>query len=130
MNTKLTVLFAAMAVSASVFAQTQPMPSSAKDGATPQTQSASGTSNTGMSTAGQSTSASGEQNATGMQNNSNAQKLPQKNKANQGKANKSDKTKKADCTMAHTDGHSTTAATAADSQMAAADCNPTTPTQR
>jgi len=114
MNTKLTALIAAMCLSASVMAQTQP----------------SGTSNTGTPTAGQSNANSGEQNATGMQNNSNMQKLPQKNKAAQGKANKSDKTKKADCTTAHTDGHSTTAATAADSQMAAADCNPTAPTQR
>jgi hypothetical protein len=65
-----------------------------------------------------------------MQKNSNMQKLPQKNKAAQGKANKSDKTKKADCTTAHTDGHSNTAATAADSQLASADCNPTPPTQR
>jgi len=114
MNTKLTALIAAMCLSASVMAQTQ----------------SSGTSNTGTPTAGQSNATSGEQNASGMQNNSNIQKMPQNNKAAQGKTGKSNKTKKADCTTAHTDGHSTTAATAADSQMASADCNPTTPTQR
>lgn len=114
MNSKLTVLIAAMFLSAGVMAQTQ----------------SSGTSNTGTPTAGQSNTNSGEQNATGMQNNSNMQNMPQKDRAAQGKTSKSNKTKKADCTTAHTDGHSTTPATAADSQMAAADCNPTTPTQR
>jgi hypothetical protein len=114
MTTKLTVLIAAMCLSAGVMAQTQ----------------SSGTSNTGTPTAGQSNATSGEQNATGMQNNSNRQNLPQKNKAAQGKADKSGKTKKADCVTAHTDGHATTAATAADSQMAAADCNPAPTTQR
>ena len=110
MNTKLTALIAMMCLSASVMAQTQ----------------SSGTSNTGTPTAGQSTSNSGEQNATGMQNNSNSQNLPQKNKAAQGKSSKTAKAKKADCASAHTDGHSSTPATAADSQMATADCDNTT----
>jgi len=114
MNTKFTALIAAMCLSTAVMAQTQ----------------TSGTSNTGTPTAGQSAATSGEQNATGMQNNSNMQNMPQKDKAMKNKGNKSAKTKKADCTTAHTDGHSTTAATAADSQMATADCNPTAPTQR
>lgn len=109
MNTKLTALIAAMCLSASVMAQTQ----------------SSGTSNTGTPTAGQSTTNSGEQNATGMQNNSNAQSLPQKDKATQGKSTKTAKGKKADCANAHTDGHSSTPATAADSQMASVDCDNT-----
>lgn len=114
MNTKLTVLIAAMCLSASVMAQTQ----------------TSGTSNTGTPTAGQSNANSGEQNATTMQNNSNMQTMPQKNKAMQGKNNKSNKMKKTDCTTAHTDGHATTPATAGDSQASPADCNPAMPAQR
>lgn len=114
MNTKLTALIAAMCLSTAVMAQTP----------------TSGTSNTGTPTAGQSAANSGEQNATGMQNNSNMQNMPQKNKAMKDKTNKSAKAKKGDCTMAHTDGHSTTAATAADSQMAPADCNAAMPAQK
>lgn len=98
MNTKLTVLFAAMCMSASVFAQTQPTGSSAT----------SGTSNTGTPTAGQSTNNSGEQNATTMQNNSNTQNTATPRDA-QRKADKSTRQSKvnADCSQGHTDGHAT-----------------------
>jgi hypothetical protein len=98
MNTKLTVLIAAMCMSASVFAQTQ---STSKP-------STAGTSNTGTPTAGQSTNTSGEQNATTMQNNSNTQNTATPSTA-QRKADKSMKQSKvgADCMQGHTDGHAT-----------------------
>ena len=99
MNTKLTAMIAAMCMSASVFAQTQPA-------GKPDT---SGTSNTGTPTAGQSTSNSGEQNATTMQNNSNAQNSATPATAQRNKADKSMKQSKvnADCAQGHTDGHAT-----------------------
>lgn len=99
MNTKLTVMIAAMCMSASVFAQTQP---------TGQSATAAGTSNTGTPTVGQSTSNSGEQNATTMQNNSNTQNTATPRNA-QRKADKSMKQSKvnADCAQGHTDGHAT-----------------------
>ena len=98
MNTKLTVMIAAMCMSASVFAQTQPTGKP----------STSGTSNTGTPTAGQSTNTSGEQNATTMQNNSNTQNTTTPQNA-QRKSDKSMKQSKAgaDCMRAPTDGQAT-----------------------
>lgn len=99
MNTKLTVMIAALCMSASVFAQTQPSGKPAT----------SGTSNTGTPTAGQSTSTSGEQNATTMQNNSNTQNTTTPTNAQRAKSDKSMKQSKvgADCAQGHTDGHAT-----------------------
>jgi hypothetical protein len=101
MNTKLTVMIAAMCMSASVFAQTQST-------SNPSTSGTSGTSNTGTPTAGQSTNTSGEQNATTMQNNSNTQNTAKPSTA-QRKTDKSMKQSKAgaDCMQGHTDGHAT-----------------------
>jgi hypothetical protein len=99
MNTKLTVMIAAMCMSASVFAQTQP---------TGQSTTAAGTSNTGTPTVGQSTNNSGEQNATTMQNNSNTQNTATPRNA-QRKTDKAMQQSKvnADCAQGHTDGHAT-----------------------
>jgi hypothetical protein len=99
MNTKLTVMIAALCMSASVFAQTQPTGKP----------STSGTSYTGTPTAGQSTTNSGEQNATTMQNNSNTQNTTTPTNAQRGKADKSMNKSKlgADCAQGHTDGHAT-----------------------
>lgn len=118
MTTKLTVLIAAMCMSASVFAQTQ----------APSKPTTSGTSNTGTPAVGESTSNSGEQNATGMQNNSNAQNTTMPNKARNGKMSKSSKSN-ADCNDAHTDGHAT-APTATGTATASANCDNTSRTKR
>ena len=101
MNTKLTVMIAAMCMSASVFAQTQPT-------SKPSTAGTSNTSTTGTPTAGQSTNTSGEQNASAMQNNTNTQNTTTPSNA-QRKSDKSMKQSKAgaDCMQGHTDGHAT-----------------------
>lgn len=116
MTTKLTVLIAAMCMSASVFAQTQ----------APSKPTTSGTSNTGTPAVGESTSTSGEQNATTMQNNSNAQNTTMPDKARNGKMNKSSKSNM-DCNNAHTDGHASSPASAgmATSTTANANCDDT-----
>jgi len=114
MNTKLTVMIAAMCMSASVFAQTQPTGQSATgqsttgQSTTGRSATAAGTSNTGTPTVGQSTNNSGEQNATGMQNNSNTQNTATPRNA-QRKSDKSMQQSKvnADCAQGHTDGHAT-----------------------
>jgi hypothetical protein len=113
MNTKFTVMIAAMCISASVFAQTQPTGKPAT----------SGTSNTGTPTAGQSTTTSGEQNATTMQNNSNTQNTATSRSA-QRKGDKSMQQSKGsvDCNQGHTDGHATAPTHSA---SAAADCDNT-----
>lgn len=101
MNTKLTVMIAAMCLSASVFAQTQ---STGK----PTTSGTSNTSSTGTPTAGQSTATSGEQNSEAMQNNSNTQNTTTPRNAKR-KGDKSMQQSKvgADCSQGHTDGHAT-----------------------
>ena len=101
MNTKLTVMIAALCMSASVFAQTQPT-------SKPSTAGTSNTSTTGTPTAGQSTTTSGEQNATAMQNNTNTQNTTTPSNA-QRKSDKSMKQSKAgaDCMRAPTDGQAT-----------------------
>jgi hypothetical protein len=106
MNTKLTAMIAAMCMSASVFAQTQPAGQSTTP--TGQSATAAGTSNTGTPTVGQSTSNSGEQNATTMQNNSNTQNTATPRNA-QRKTDKAMQQSKvnADCAQGHTDGHAT-----------------------
>jgi hypothetical protein len=116
MTTKLTVLIAAMCMSAGVFAQTQ----------APSKPTTSGTTNTGTPAVGESTNNSGEQNSTAMQNNSNTQNTTMPNKARNGKMNKSSKSNM-DCNDAHTDGHasSPTSAGMATSTTANANCDNT-----
>lgn len=88
MNSKLIALIAAACMSTAAMAQT------------------SGTSNTGMPTAGQSSATSGEQNATTMQNNSNMQNTAPSKTAKDTKMAKKDKNQ-TDCNTAHTDGNAT-----------------------
>lgn len=94
MNAKLIAFLAAASMSLAAVAQTQ----------------TSGTSNTntsGTPTQNQSTANSGEQNATTMQNNSNAPANAQPTTAKDMKMAKKGKDRKTDCNTAHTDGNAT-----------------------
>jgi len=103
MNNKLIALIAAACMSAGAIAQTTQQPPTSN----------SGTSNTGTPTAGQSTANSGEQNATTMQNNSNAQNMAQAKTSKRSKHHKNQTV--TDCNQAHTDGNATAPAHATNS---------------
>lgn len=112
MNTRLIALIAAACMSSIAVAQTT--------GTQGQT---TGTGTTTTQPTDRNAANSGEQNSATMQNNSNGQSTMQGKNSKDRKAHKNNKNK-ADCTEAHTDGHSTTPATSP------ADCNNTSQKQQ